>query len=258
MAVDDVLAGSVAEGRRPAVLRLYRWAPACLSLGVFQPWAGRHSLPPDRAVPDVVRRVTGGGAIRHDDEWTYSVNVPRGDPLAGPQPHPLYRSVHAGIAGALAEIGVRCGLRGEPSGRSALPAAGDVTTATGITPARAPRSAEPLLCYVRTDPNDLVSPAGRKIVGSAQRRLAEVVLQHGSIVLSAPPGSPTATSAAEELGLPTVPAATVAALGGLLVTRIAGALGRSPRESFLTDDERRAADALVAAKHAHPSWLQSR
>src|ERR1700736_340121 len=76
MAVDEVLLDGVAEGSAPPTLRFYEWAPPCLSLGYFQPFEvvdvdGCRSLG-----VDVVRRPTGGRAILHDRELTYSVALP--------------------------------------------------------------------------------------------------------------------------------------------------------------------------------------
>src|SRR6202165_5935642 len=76
MAVDEVLLDGVADGSAPPTLRFCEWTPACLSLGYFQPFevvalAGCSSLG-----VDVVRRPTGGRAILHDRELTYSVALP--------------------------------------------------------------------------------------------------------------------------------------------------------------------------------------
>src|SRR5437879_11737154 len=76
LAVDEVLLDAVAAGAAPPTLRFYAWTPPCLSLGYFQPFDvvdvdGCWALG-----VDVVRRPTGGRAILHDRELTYSVVLP--------------------------------------------------------------------------------------------------------------------------------------------------------------------------------------
>ena len=70
MALDEALLELAGESGIPT-LRLYRWQPATLSLGYFQPYQDRESHPPSTTCP-VVRRSSGGGAILHDRELTYS------------------------------------------------------------------------------------------------------------------------------------------------------------------------------------------
>ncbi len=78
MAVDEMLLEwSAAQGG--CCLRLYGWREATLSLGYFQEYADRAGHGPSRNCP-VVRRLTGGGAIVHDAELTYSLVVPGGHP----------------------------------------------------------------------------------------------------------------------------------------------------------------------------------
>ena len=79
MAVDQAIMEAVAEERVPPTLRFYAWEPACLSLGYMQPVAdvGRHHLAARGW--DLVRRMTGGRAILHADELTYSVALPAED-----------------------------------------------------------------------------------------------------------------------------------------------------------------------------------
>lgn len=81
MATDQAIMEAVAEGRVPPTLRFFAWQPPCLSLGYTQPIADvdREQL----AVRgwDLVRRMTGGRAILHTDELTYSVTVRADDPI---------------------------------------------------------------------------------------------------------------------------------------------------------------------------------
>jgi lipoate-protein ligase A len=157
MAFDEALLEAAAT-RGETALRIYRWSEPTLSLGYFQ-----KEIPPDlpetlRGLPRV-RRLSGGGAILHDHEWTYACALPKGHPLTV-RTEDLYDIVHAAILRAFARLGIAAGVRGE-SNRQA--------------DAR-------FLCFERGDARDILI-AGRKVVGSAQRRRKGAVLQHGSVVL---------------------------------------------------------------------------
>jgi lipoate-protein ligase A len=156
-AIDEALLDAVAAGG-VAVLRLYAWNEATVSIGYFQretPEIERggmfHGLP-------AVRRLSGGGAILHQHELTYSCCIPAGHPLAD-EPTRLYEGMHAGIQQVLAQLGVSVEPRGVVEGDE-----------------------KPFLCFARGDRRDLVC-RGFKVVGSAQRRRGRAVLQHGSILL---------------------------------------------------------------------------
>ncbi|MFO0913155.1 MAG: lipoate--protein ligase family protein [Pirellulales bacterium] len=170
MAVDQALLERAADGI-PA-LRLYGWAVPTLSLGYFQAWADRERHPPSVACP-AVRRWSGGGAIVHDAELTYSLVVPQAQRW-GPAAERLYPLIHGTLIDALAGCGV---------------------TARSWTPARAlegPSDVEggvPFLCFQRRSEGDLVI-GPHKVVGSAQRRLRGAVLQHGSILWRRSPCAP--------------------------------------------------------------------
>src|SRR4051812_1780239 len=157
MGVDEALAASVAEGGAP-VLRFYRWSPACLSLGRNQPARGRYDLDAlaTRGI-DVVRRPTGGRAVLHDRELTYSVAAP--EALLG-GPRRAYHAINSAIVAGLRHLGAAAAL--QPSTETRAPA-----------PSLAP-------CFDQPVKGEVVA-GGRKLVGSAQRRLGSVILQHGSL-----------------------------------------------------------------------------
>jgi len=147
---------------RPAALRLYRWNPVTLSLGCFQRYADLSILPLElRALP-VVRRPTGGGAILHDVELTYCLMLDESLDTSRLAPVALYRLVHDVWREALAP---------------------DVlaTLAPDDLPMPSPRGG-PFLCFEKPARTDLLVN-GRKVLGSAQRRVAGRVLQHGSLLL---------------------------------------------------------------------------
>lgn len=162
MSIDEGLLLRAVDGR--SAIRFYRWSAPTISLGHFQqaPAALAGSL----AGLPVVRRLSGGGAILHDRELTYSCALPAGHPLCG-APARLYEAAHAAIIETLREdFGIESRLRG-----AGLP--GD----------------DAFLCYARGDARDIVI-GNRKIVGSAQRRRRGAVLQHGSILLAASDRAP--------------------------------------------------------------------
>ena len=160
MAIDGCLLAEAQRGGAGA-LRLYRWAPATLSLGYFQRHDDPARLAEGLAGLPVVRRCTGGGAIVHADELTYSLVLPAGHPLAGQQPEDLYTWMHARIAEAVAYLGGQAAPKG---GTGAVGRGG------------------PFLCFRRHARFDLMA-GGQKLAGSAQRRTKTAVLQHGSVIL---------------------------------------------------------------------------
>jgi len=166
MAVDEALLDRVAAQPDAAFLRTYGWSEPTLSLGYFQSLRRATAEARWRSVP-TVRRATGGGAIWHHHEVTYAVVLPVHHLLARPS-KALYQTVHTAILDILRAQGLHPQRRG-----SSEPAQEQ--------PVRGP-SRPPFLCFIDRDSEDVVAD-GYKVVGSAQRRRAGAVLQHGSILL---------------------------------------------------------------------------
>lgn len=170
MAADELLAAE-ADRRGGLVVRLYGWAPASVSLGAFQEIAAARGLPDLAGLP-LVRRPSGGGAIVHGSDLTYAAAVPRRHPWGG-SPQAFYDAFHAALVDELRGLGI----------------AARQHRAGGLADAREGR----FLCFDRRAEGDVVAalpnrPAtgdDPKILGSAQRRLAGAVLQHGSLLLAA-------------------------------------------------------------------------
>lgn len=163
MARDEALLTLVGRGQSPPTLRLYQWDPPTISLGYFQRYADYASLPSPAGDLAVVRRLTGGGAILHDQELTYSITIPIDHPLVAGGPNRLYELAHDALIDALAIDGVPAsrGCRSDGSG-----------AARG-----------PFFCFERRHCLDvLIGPD--KLAGSAQRRTKTAILQHGSIILA--------------------------------------------------------------------------
>ncbi len=164
MAVDEVLFRAAEEGRAEGpVLRLYAWRPWCLSLGFHQALdEAADEAYCARAGYDVVRRLTGGKAVLHADEVTYSV--------VAAQDHEAFAGEGlVGTYGAIAEA-LAAGFR----------ALGLETTLTRRALQIPPRGGAP--CFLVPSEREILV-AGRKVVGSAQRRGRRAFLQHGAIPL---------------------------------------------------------------------------
>jgi lipoyl(octanoyl) transferase len=162
MAVDELLMESVRAGG-PPTLRLYPWAPPCFSFGRNQPALGHYD---PRALSEagiqVVRRPTGGRAVLHDQELTYSVAMPS---RTFGSARGAYREINRILLDAVRWLGVAATM--QPDERRPSP-----------YPSTAPCFADPVA-------GELVA-AGRKLIGSAQVCEGGVILQHGSIPLGRP------------------------------------------------------------------------
>ena len=228
MARDEALLVRVGQGASPPTVRFYQWDPPTISLGYFQKYAEYAQLPPPAGELAVVRRQTGGGAILHDRELTYSIVVPQGHMLLAGGPNCLYQLAHQGLIEALAEA-------------HQAPRPCGFTDDSG--PARGP-----FFCFARRHRLDVVV-GEQKLVGSAQRRTREAVLQHGSIVL--------------DRRFDQQPAATVSEISKVSAEELAGrmtdALRRNTGLSFVPGewDSKELADARrLIGKHTGDEWLK--
>jgi len=157
MALDQALL-DVAEAGDVGFVRLYRWRPFALSFGRHEPAASRYDRAEiERRGLDVVRRPTGGRAVWHARELTYAVIGPVSE-LGGLKES--YRQIHRTVARALGRLEVPATLAA--AGQSCHPGAGP--------------------CFA-TSAGGEVLVAGRKLVGSAQLRQGDALLQHGSLLL---------------------------------------------------------------------------
>lgn len=229
MAVDEALLLSAASNGIP-VLRFYQWSVPTLSLGYFQRLDDRrrHSSSIDCAV---VRRASGGGAILHDRELTYSLALPAAHPLSASAPA-LYRAVHRAVIDVLTSFG---------GGRAVL------CKATGAG------RRDDFLCFQRRTAGDVLLGEA-KIAGSAQRRARGGLIQHGSILLGRSDTAPELPGWEDLAGLP-LPAETLAEK---LLERLAEEWPISPRSGGLSAAERDLAQALARDKYGHPGWTARR
>ncbi|MGA2033299.1 MAG: hypothetical protein ABSG68_13660 [Thermoguttaceae bacterium] len=259
MAVDEVLL-DWAAAEEECGLRFYGWSEPTLSLGYFQPYEDRRRHPASLACP-AVRRLTGGGAIVHDAELTYSVVLCKTHPLARER-NKLYEMMHGTLLEALAEVGVCarmyreagacldvCGKSGGSTVKGDSPIfaaiASDRHTKIGTVPATiATRTAEPVLCFQRRAQDDVLV-GDIKVAGSAQRRRRGDVLQHGSVLLRRSPAAPELPGLADLA--PQMPSAE--ALAALWLRRLDGQLASRWTAGGFSAEETLLAKGLVEHRY---------
>lgn len=163
MALDEAIMEAVRGLEQPPTLRFYAWEPACLSLGHAQP-IGDVDLPSLVANGwQVVRRPTGGRAILHTDELTYSIAAHQDNPIMTGGVLESYRRISLALVEGLRKLGINSNA----DSHYALPE-GSVQNAA--------------VCF-EVPSNYEITANGMKIIGSAQARRGLGVLQHGSLPL---------------------------------------------------------------------------
>jgi lipoate-protein ligase A len=160
MALDEAILRRVGASQMSPTLRLYAWSPPCLSLGYGQRAADVDFARAEAFGWDVVRRPTGGRAILHTDELTYSLALPAGHELAAGNIVDSYRRISAALVAGLQKLGA------DPQAERHE---GQLDTIGAV-------------CF-ETPSHYEITVNGRKLVGSAQVRRYGGVLQHGSIPL---------------------------------------------------------------------------
>jgi lipoate-protein ligase A len=230
MAVDETLLDRAQDLAAPW-FRFYQWGEPTLSLGYFQNYTDRAEHAPSLACP-AVRRLSGGGAILHDVELTYSIGLPRVHPLAARRDE-LYNAVHGCLIEALKRFGVTARLCGRI--------------------AEAETRRRPFLCFQRRSPGDVLIGES-KICGSAQRRRNGAVLQHGSLVwrrsFAAPEVAGVADAADHPLELEIVAQRWLDCLGR--------SLGFDWQPDELGDKERIHAKMVEETRYACGDWTKNR
>jgi lipoate-protein ligase A len=249
MAIDEAILESMAAGHAPATLRFFAWEPPCLSLGYGQPASDADSGRLAARGWEMVRRATGGRAILHTDELTYSVVAPINEPRVEGGVVESYRRLSQGLLAGLQRLGV-----GADADRRA----------EGV-----PKPANPVCFEVPSDYE--ITANGKKLIGSAQTRRRGAVLQHGSLplygdiaricdVLVLPDEAAReaarkrvrrrAATLEEVLGERVEMARVVEAM----MSGFATALNLELQEGSLGPDEQRRAETLRAEKYATLRW----
>ena len=252
MAVDEAILEAVGGCESLPTLRLYGWNPACLSLGYAQPF---HDVDIPRLHEhgwDVVRRPTGGRAVLHADELTYSVIAPLNEPRVAGTVIESYQR----LAQALVETLNLLNIQVEVNEKSNKPHSPETNP----------------VCFEVPSTYE-ITMGGKKLVGSAQARRKEGVLQHGSLplmgdltrilqVLVFPDEESRARAAKRLLNRATT---VESALGRKISwdeaarateTAFGRVLGLDLQPGNLTLKEKNRAEELTRIKYGHPSWTQ--
>jgi len=161
MALDEAILEAVRNDRVPPTLRFYAWNSPCLSLGYAQPVEDADRAAMKELGWDLVRRPTGGKAILHTDEITYSISAPADHPVFEGGVLPSYERISLALIAGLERLGL------EPELNVARPLE--------------PSNGNPV-CFQNPGAFE-ITVAGKKLVGSAQLRRSGAVLQHGSLPL---------------------------------------------------------------------------
>ena len=248
MAVDEALLDSVAAGRSPSTLRFYTWTPACLSLGYFQSFDVVDTDGCRAHGVDIVRRPTGGRAILHDRELTYSVTLPASTLGHDAGIVPSYHRLSLALQAGLRALGVPATL---------APLASSLAAAD-----HGP------VCFDRPSAHEILLD-GRKLVGSAQVRRGAALLQHGSIVIEPQLDRLLACLRLDDADRePAARERLQNAVGGLAgmadVDRLPASLATAFGRQFgvrvipgrLDDDELAAASSLARTKYQAPAWTE--
>jgi lipoate-protein ligase A len=251
MAVDESILEHAGRGDSLPTLRLYAWQPACLSLGYAQPYADVDESRLSGSGWEVVRRPTGGRAILHIDELTYSVTAPPSEPILSGTVLESYNRIARALVRAChsLDLPVKMEEHLPESGASKGPVCFEVPSAYEIV------------------------LEGKKLIGSAQARKREGVLQHGSLPLHGDltrivqalvfPDEPARQTAAErllrratnaEIFLSRVITWETAAQA--FVSAFQLELGINFERGDLSASEKSRAEDLLHSKYAHPDWTK--
>jgi lipoate-protein ligase A len=241
MAADEALFMEAAE-RGVATLRFYQWSEPTLSLGYFQSYEDRrqHAASQNCAV---VRRQTGGGAILHDRELTYSLALPAAHPLAR-KSQQLYTAVHDAFIAALKPL-----IASKDSTR---------TLRRCNEASKLPASQEPFLCFSRRACGDVVlfdnCATQTKLLGSAQRRHLGAILQHGSLLIEKSQFAPELAGWLDLTGIPV----SVQALVNSLTVSIADALALRTFPDRFPSELQSNAEQIANSKYGGSAWTKRR
>jgi lipoate-protein ligase A len=251
MALDEAILEHIGRGESIPTIRLYAWDPPCLSLGQAQPFADVDMARLMERGWEVVRRATGGRAILHTDELTYSVIAPNEEPRVAGTVLESYNRLAQALLLAVKELELPVEMK-----------EGRVNNGSVPNP----------VCFEVPSTYE-ITVDGKKLIGSAQARKKEGVLQHGSLPLLGDLARICQALAFEnEAARETASkrlldrATTVKSALGRQVSWEAAAqafihafeaqLGLSFVKGNLSESESKRTEELVKEKYDHPSWTE--
>lgn len=251
MALDEAILQHAAQRKVPPTLRLFAWDPPCLSLGIAQPASDVDLSALKARGWDIVRRPTGGRAILHTDELTYSVAAAADEDVVSGGVLESYRRLAAALIAALKRLEL----------------AATADREYDLPPGSSPNGA---VCFEVPSKYE-ITVNGKKLIGSAQARSMGGVLQHGTLPLVG-----DLTRITQALAFPTEADRQEAARRLLAhATSVEMVLDRQVTweqaarafeeafaevleitliESQPTPEECDLADELLATKYGHPDW----
>jgi lipoate-protein ligase A len=256
MAVDESILEHIHRGEAQSTLRLYAWNPPCLSLGRAQSFTDVDMERVNANGWEVVRRATGGRAILHTDELTYSVTGSADEPVLAGGVLESYNRLAQALMFAMRELGLPVEIK-EDAGHASIGHSSSV--------------ANPVCFEVPSTYEITVN--GKKLIGSAQARKQEGVLQHGSLPLIGDltricqalvfKDEAARENAAQRL---LTRATTVESVIGVetawetaaqaFVHGFEAQLGICFERGEMSRSESERAEELVKEKYAHPSWTE--
>jgi len=244
MAIDEALFRCFDPAASRPVLRLYGWQPPALSLGRFQKAGDDLDLARCRADNlTIVRRITGGGAIWHADELTYSLVCSSSQIPPAASVKESFRVLTSFLLGFYRSLGLQADY------------------AVDLAPAGSRLGQRTPLCFAGKESYDIMLH-GRKIGGNAQRRSREIIFQHGSIPLQnrvgqglqylkiRPQGLEQATTCLADEGI----VVGDAQLKQTLQRQFAERLGATLQSGGLTEQERFLSEKLLLEKYSADCW----
>lgn len=167
MAVDEAIFRETIKNKQQPTIRFYGWQPAAVSIGYFQDHRKELNLAQcGNLGVDIVRRLTGGKSVFHDDEITYSVAAGAGEKSFPADISGTYKAVSNCLVQGLSYLGIKANLSPDCSRAKDM----------DLKPC----------CFSAASRNELLAD-GRKICGSAQMRTKDGFLQHGSLLLTFDP-----------------------------------------------------------------------
>jgi len=176
MAIDEAIMIAHRKGLVPPTIRFYQWSPPAVSLGYFQDLKKEIDVDACNNMGiNIVRRPTGGKAVLHDKELTYSFIIREGHPLVNDSILETYKKISGGIIRGLSYLGITAEL---------VPLREKLKNSSSGNEIKSKISHSDIKSICFSVPSQYeVQVEGKKIVGSAQVRKREIVLQHGSLLI---------------------------------------------------------------------------
>lgn len=164
MAIDQTIADNISSGGFVPTIRFFSWNPFCLSLGKHQSINDVNLESCKKLNVDVIKRPTGGKAVFHATEFTYSVIIPAASKLFRKTIHETYLLIAEWLSDGLSEYGIKASLMPKLNLRQKKKISGNPS------------------CFSSASDYE-ITINNKKLIGSAQRRWPGVVLQHGSLLI---------------------------------------------------------------------------